>query len=157
MDYFVHPLSACDTNEIGKGTRIWQFSRVMEKVIIGENCNICDFVFIEKGVMIGDNVTIKSGVYVWSGVEIEDDVFIGPNVTFTNDKYPRSGVRDKPVERTYLRKGASIGANATILPGLTVGEGSMIGAGSVVTKNVKPFTLVSGNPAKFTRYINQNF
>lgn len=151
MTYFVHPLSACDSKMIGSGTRIWQFSRVMSEVVIGENCNICDFVLLESGVVVGNNVTVKSGVYLWSGVEIEDDVFIGPNATFTNDKFPRSGVRNKPKSKTLLKKGSSIGANATVLPGITVGEGSMIGAGAVVTRDVQPFTLVVGNPARLVK------
>jgi acetyltransferase-like isoleucine patch superfamily enzyme len=125
----------------------------MEGVLIGENCNICDFVLIETGVVIGNNVTLKSGVYLWSGIEICDNVFVGPNATFTNDKFPQSGRRDKLPKKTILRKGCSIGANATVLPGVFIGEGSMVGAGAVVTKDVEPHSLVIGNPAKHVRFI----
>ena len=152
MRFFIHPLASCDS-EVGEGTRVWQFARVMEGVLIGKNCNICDFVLIETGVVIGNNVTLKSGVYLWSGIEIHDNVFVGPNATFANDKFPRSGRRDKPPEKTILRKGCSIGANATVLPGVLIGEGSMVGAGAVVTKDVEPHSLVIGNPAKHIRFI----
>ena len=148
VPYFVHPSANCDSKIIGEGTRIWGFTRIMEEVEIGANCNICDFVFIESGVVIGNNVTIKSGVYLWNGVIVEDDVFIGPNATFTNDKYPRSKNYPETFYNTFLRKGCSIGANATILPGIEVGEGSMVGAGSVVTKSVGAGKVVLGNPAR---------
>lgn len=151
MEYFVHPNASCETESIGSGTRIWQFVRIMESVLIGENCNICDFVFIESGVEIGNSVTIKSGVYLWSGVRIEDNVFIGPNVTFTNDKFPRSKKYPDKFLETKLRRGCSIGANATILPGIEIGEGALIGAGSVVTKDVDSHWIVFGNPARKIR------
>lgn len=120
----------------------------MSSVVIGEDCNICDFVLLEDGVVIGNNVTVKSGVYLWNGILIEDDVFIGPNATFTNDKYPESGNRSFQSLMTLIRKGASIGANATILPGVTIGEYAVIGAGAVVTKDVPNGAKVVGNPAK---------
>jgi acetyltransferase-like isoleucine patch superfamily enzyme len=116
------------------------------------NCNICEHVFIENMVTIGNNVTIKNGVQIWDGTTIEDDVFIGPNVTFTNDRYPKSGNREFILEQTVVRKGASLGANSTILPGLVIGEGSIVGAGSVVVKNVAPNTVVIGNPAKASHH-----
>lgn len=120
----------------------------MSSVVIGEDCNICDFVLLEDGVVIGNNVAVKSGVYLWNGILIEDNVFIGPNATFTNDKYPESGNRSFQPLMTLIRKGASIGANATILPGVTIGEYAVIGAGAVVTKDVPNGAKVVGNPAK---------
>lgn len=152
MSFYIHPQASCES-KVGPGTRVWQFARVMKGVLIGENCNICDFVLVETGVEIGNNVTVKSGVYLWSGIQVEDNVFIGPNATFANDKFPRSGKRNKPLEKTILRKGCSIGANATVLPGVSIGEGSMVGAGAVVTKNVEPYSLVIGNPAKHVRFL----
>jgi UDP-2-acetamido-3-amino-2,3-dideoxy-glucuronate N-acetyltransferase len=154
MDYFLHPSSDCDSLDIGSGTRIWGFTRIMKDVKVGKDCNICDFVFIESGVRIGNNVTIKSGVYLWTGIFIEDNVFVGPNATFTNDKYPRSKSYPEIYEKTILRVGSSIGANATILPGLDIGANSMVGAGSVVTKNVEDGWLVAGNPARKVRKLN---
>jgi UDP-2-acetamido-3-amino-2,3-dideoxy-glucuronate N-acetyltransferase len=146
--YFIHPQSRCESSTIGSGTRIWGFTRIMKNVVIGANCNICDFVFIEDGVEIGSNVTIKSGVYLWEGLTIEDDVFIGPNVTFANDLYPRSGMHPDKYLETIVKRGSSIGSNATILPGVVIGEGSMVGAGAVVTRNVENNSVVVGNPAK---------
>jgi len=145
--FFIHPTSICETNDIGQGTKIWAFTHVLKGAIIGSNCNICDFVFIENNVVIGNEVTIKSGVYLWNGVSIEDNVFIGPNVTFTNDKYPVSKNKKFKILNTIVKKGASVGANSTILPGLTIGEFSVVGAGSVVTKDVAPYSVVRGNPA----------
>ena len=144
----IHILSDVQSNNIGLKTKIWQFCVVLPGARIGTNCNICSHCFIENRVIIGNNVTIKSGVQLWDGIIVEDDVFIGPNVTFTNDKRPRSKVYSEEFLTTIIKAGASIGANSTILPGLTIGEGSMVGAGSVVTKNVAPNTTVKGNPAK---------
>jgi acetyltransferase-like isoleucine patch superfamily enzyme len=148
---FKHEKSICETDEIGSGTRIWAFTHILSDVVIGKNCNICDHVFIESGVRIGDNVTIKSGVQLWAGTTIEDDVFIGPNVTFTNDKYPKSRNSNFDLLKTIIRKNSSIGANSTILPGLEIGPGSIVGAGAVLTKNLPPDSLAVGNPAKITK------
>ena len=149
----IHPTSDVKTNKIGENSNIWQFCVVFPRAEIGDNCNICAQVLIENEVKIGNNVTIKSGVQVWDGITIEDDVFIGPNVTFTNDLFPRSKNPDWKLSKTVVKKGASIGANATILAGVTIGENAMIGAGSVVTKDVPANTVWYGNPAKFVREI----
>lgn len=151
MDFFVHSHALLESKQIGKNTRIWAFAHVLPGARIGAECNICDFVFIENDVVIGDRVTIKCGVQIWDGITLEDDVMIGPNATFTNDLYPRS---KQPFElkRTTVRKGASIGANATILCGITIGENAMVGAGSVVLKDVPPNAVVVGNPARIIRY-----
>jgi len=150
----IHDLADVASNRIGRNTRIWQYVVVLKNASIGANCNVCSHVFIENDVTIGDNVTIKNGVHIWDGVRIEDDVFIGPNVTFTNDKFPRSKRHDKESERTLVKRGASLGANATILPGLTIGENSMVGAGAVVTYNVPPNAIVAGNPGVITGYVD---
>lgn len=144
----IHPASDVQTKNIGKGTIIWQFAVVLAGAIIGKNCNINCHTFIENDVKIGDNVTIKSGVFIWDGIEIEDNVFIGPNATFVNDKYPKSKKYPEIFQRIRICNGASVGANATILGAVTIGEHAMIGAGSVVTKDVPAFSLVYGNPAK---------
>ena len=144
----IHPLSDVQSNQIGEGTKIWQYAVILPGAIIGKNCNINCHTFIENDVIIGDKVTIKSGVFIWDGIRIENDVFIGPNVTFVNDKYPRSKKYPEKFQGSKIGKGASIGANATILGGIEIGEYAMIGAGSVVTKNVEPYTLVYGNPGK---------
>lgn len=150
---YIHPLSDVQTSKIGEGTRIWQFSVVLKNAQIGRNCNICAHTLIESDVTIGDNVTIKSGVYIWDGTRISNNVFIGPNVTFTNDKMPRSKVYPDEFLKIIINEHASIGANATLLPGITIGKSAMIGAGSVVTKDVPDYAIVVGNPAKIIRYI----
>ena len=132
----IHQLSDVQSKNIGAGTRIWQFCVVLPGAVIGENCNICSHCFIENDVIIGNNVTIKNGVQIWNGITVEDDVFIGPNVTFTNDRYPKSGNKNFKLEKTVIGKGAVIGANSTILPGITIGEYALIGAGSVVVRDV---------------------
>lgn len=147
-----HPNALVETQNIGKDTRIWAFTHILPNAVIGENCNICDHVFIENDVVIGNRVTIKSGVQLWDGITIEDDVFIGPNATFTNDPFPRSKKFLEQYSLTVISQGASVGANATILPGLLIGQYAMIGAGTVVTKNVPPFAIVVGNPARITGY-----
>jgi acetyltransferase-like isoleucine patch superfamily enzyme len=143
----IHPLSDVKSQYIGADTNVWQFCVVLPEARIGSNCNICAHVLIENDVVIGDNVTIKSGVQVWDGVTIEDNVFIGPNVTFTNDLVPRSKQYPETFAKTVIKRGASIGANATIVAGHTIGENALIGAGSVVTKDVPANTVWYGNPA----------
>lgn len=149
----IHNLADVQTEHIGKDTDIWQFSVILPEAKIGSNCNICANVFIENDVTIGNNVTIKCGVQLWDGITVDDDVFIGPNVTFTNDLYPRSKQYPEKFYKTVIKKGASIGANATIICGITIGENAMIGAGSVVTKDVPAGELWVGNPARFVKII----
>lgn len=150
----IHSLADVKTGQIGPGTKIWQFCVLLEGARIGRNCNVCANVLIEGDVVIGDNVTIKSGVQLWDGLIVEDNVFIGPNATFTNDIFPRSKVYPEQFSKTIIKRGASIGANATILPGLVIGEGVMIGAGAVVTRSVPPNAIVFGNPARIVGYTN---
>lgn len=150
----IHGLSDVQSNRIGNNTKIWQFTVVLENAVIGENCNICAHVFLENDVVVGDNVTIKNGVQLWDGITVENNVFIGPNVTFTNDLYPRSKQYPDEYLRTFICEGASIGANATILPGIRVGKNAMVGAGSVVTHDVPPNAIVVGNPAYIKGYVN---
>lgn len=150
VKYFKHEKSLVETEDIGRNTRIWAFTHVLSKAKIGSDCNICDHVFIENDVVVGDRVTVKCGVQLWDGLRVEDDVFIGPNATFTNDLFPRSKKEFKLIE-TRIKRGASIGANATILPGITIGQFSMVGAGAVVTKDVPDKVLVVGNPARVLR------
>ena len=151
---FVHPKAIVEPGaRIGSRSRIWAFAHVLGRARIGSDCNICDGVFVENDVTVGDRVTIKCGVQLWDGIVLEDDVFVGPNATFTNDRYPRSKVYPKEFARTVVRKGASIGANATLLPGITIGTGAMIGAGAVVTRNVPPHAVVVGNPARIKGYV----
>lgn len=151
----IHPLSDVHSSKIGDNTFIWQFSVVLKHATIGENCNINCHTFIENDVVLGNNVTVKAGVYLWDGLRVHDNVFIGPNATFVNDTRPRSKQYPDSFSTTVIEKGASIGANATILGGVTVGAYSMIGAGSVVTKNVPSFSLVIGNPARIVGWINE--
>jgi UDP-2-acetamido-3-amino-2,3-dideoxy-glucuronate N-acetyltransferase len=155
MNLKFHPLSDIQTKNVGKDTIFWQFVVVLPNAIIGNNCNINCHVFIENDVVIGDNVTIKPGVQIWDGIEIHDNVFIGPNVTFTNDLIPRSKKYPKKFSKTIVKKGASIGANATIISGIEIGEHALIGAGSVITKSVPPFTLWYGNPAVHKGFITK--
>lgn len=149
----IHSLSDCQA-QIPESTKIWQFCVILPKAQIGENCNICAHVLVENDVIIGNNVTLKSGVQVWDGVQIEDNVFVGPNVTFTNDLFPRSKHYVECV-KTILKKGCSIGANSTLIAGITIGENAMIGAGSVVTKDIPANEVWFGNPARFVRKINK--
>lgn len=150
---FIHPLADVKSQNIGQDTKIWQFCVVLEHAVIGDNCNINAQVLIENDVIIGDNVTVKSGVQLWDGTRVEDDVFIGPNATFTNDLMPRSKQYPEAFLGITLKQGASVGANATLLPGVTVGERAMVGAGAVVTEDVPAYAVVVGNPAKVIRYI----
>jgi acetyltransferase-like isoleucine patch superfamily enzyme len=143
-----HQTSDIQSEHIGPDTRIWQFCVILPGARIGAGCNICSHVFIENDVVIGDRVTIKCGVQIWDGITIEDEVFIGSNASFCNDRYPRSGNKAFNREKTLIRKGASIGAGAVILPGLVIGEMAMVAAGAVVTKDVQPSTTVAGNPAQ---------
>jgi UDP-2-acetamido-3-amino-2,3-dideoxy-glucuronate N-acetyltransferase len=154
MNYKKHPAAIVETENIGADTRIWAFVHILPGAVIGEDCNLCDHVFIENDVVVGNRVTIKSGVQLWDGVRLEDDVFIGPNAAFTNDPFPRSKQYQKKPAITVVQKGASIGANATILPGITIGRNAMIGAGAVVTKDVPPNAILSGNPAKISGYVS---
>ncbi len=155
-DYFVHERALCESTAIGTGTRVWAFAHILPGAQVGADCNICDNVFIENDVRLGDRVTIKCGVQLWDGVTIEDDVFIGPNATFTNDIFPRSKIFPEVFARTVIRRGASIGANATILPGIVIEQGAMIGAGAVVTRSVPPNAVVVGNPAKIVGYVGSH-
>jgi len=153
QEFIISSLAICESSSIGARTRIWPFAHVLPGAVIGADCNICESVFVENDVIIGDRVTIKNGVQIWDGITIEDDVFVGPNATFTNDRYPKSKNKDFRLERTYISKGVSIGANSTILPGIRIGEGVIIGAGSVVTKDVQANCVVIGNPARKIRNV----
>jgi UDP-2-acetamido-3-amino-2,3-dideoxy-glucuronate N-acetyltransferase len=150
--FFKHETAIVESSSVGAGTRIWAFAHVLPGAVIGAACNICDQAFIENDVRIGDRVTIKCGVQVWDGITLEDDVFVGPNATFSNDPFPRSRHHPERYARTLVKRGASIGANATILPGLTIGEKAMVGAGAVVTRDVPPAAIVAGNPARIVGY-----
>jgi acetyltransferase-like isoleucine patch superfamily enzyme len=146
---FIHPQALVEPGaRIGEGTRVWAFAHVLPGAVIGRDCNICDGVFVENDVQVGDRVTVKCGVQLWDGTTLEDEVFVGPNATFTNDRFPRSGIYPEKFPRIWVGKGASIGANATLLPGLRVGAGAMVGAGSVVTSDVPEGAVVFGNPAR---------
>lgn len=153
-EVFVHEKAICESKNVGRGTRIWPFAHVLPGARLGSDCNVCECVFIENDVQIGNRVTIKTGVQLWDGTTVEDDVFIGPNATFANDLYPRSKVYPENFLRTIVKKGASIGANATILPGIEIGAGAMVGAGAVVTRSVPPNATVVGNPARIVGYVD---
>ena len=149
-----HPLADVQSAQIGSRTRVWQFSVVLPGARIGADCNINAHCFVENDVEIGDRVTVKCGVYLWDGLRVGDDVFIGPNVTFTNDRFPRSRQRPAQFLKTWVEAGASIGAGALVLPGLRIGAGAMVGAGSLVTRDVPPNTLVVGHPARVVRILS---
>ncbi|MBP1934772.1 acyltransferase [Ammoniphilus resinae] len=153
MEFYKHPQALVESNNIGKDTRIWAFAHILPNAVIGDNCNINDHSFIENDVIIGNNVTVKSGVYIWDGARIADNVFIGPNVTFTNDLNPRSKQYPSKFEQIIIEEWASIGANSTIIAGNRIGKYAMIGAGSVVTKDIPAYTLWYGNPAVFRGYV----
>lgn len=163
-DVYVHPSAIVESHRIGQGTCIWAFTHIMPKALIGSNCNIGSHCFIESDVLIGDNVTVKNGNMIWEGVTIEDGVFVGPHVFFTNDRYPRSPrlpqAEKRYSDRTWLmptlvKQGASLGSGAVLVAGITIGEFSMVGAGAVVSKDVPPYTLVSGNPARTKGWVCQ--
>ena len=154
MNYFVHPLGCCESVNIGEGSRIWAFAHVLPGARLGKECNICDHVFIENDVIVGDRVTVKCGVQLWDGLVIDDDVFIGPNATFTNDIFPRSKQHPEKFAQTRVCQGASIGANATILPGVIIGQRAMVGAGAVVAHSVPANAIVVGNPARIIGYVD---
>ena len=152
--FFVHPQALCESRTIGPNSRVWAFAHVLPGARIGADCNICDHVFIENDVIVGDRVTVKCGVQLWDGLRVADDVFIGPNATFSNDKYPKSKKYQERVLQTQIGRGASIGSGANILPGLRIGAGAMVGAGAVVTHDVPTRAIVSGNPARIVGYVD---
>lgn len=152
---FVHEKAIIEEGAtVGARTRVWAFVHILPGAVIGEDCNVCDHVFIENDVTLGDRVTLKCGVYLWDGICLADDVFVGPNATFTNDKLPRSRQHPESFARTNIDQGASIGANATILPGLRIGTNAMVGGGAVVTRDVPPNAIVVGNPARIVGYVD---
>lgn len=154
MNYFKHEKALVDEGAaVGDGTRVWAFAHILAGAKIGKDCNVCDNVFIETDVVVGDRVTIKCGVQLWTGVTVEDDCFIGPNATFTNDPMPRSKRYLNDYPRIVVRRGASIGANATILPGRTIGSWALVGAGTVVTRDVPEFAIVVGNPGRLHGWV----
>lgn len=150
--YFVHENGICESTTVGNGTKIWAFSHVLPGAVIGDDVNVNDHVFVENDVRIGDRVTLKSGVQIWDGIRLGDDVFVGPNVTFTNDRFPRSKQYPDSFATTVIEDGASLGGGAVILPGIRVGRRAMVGAGAVVTKDVPPYAIVVGNPARIVGY-----
>jgi len=154
MNYFKHDQALVESVHIGDRTNVWAFAHILPHAQVGSDCNICDNVFIENDVIVGNRVTIKCGVQLWDGIRVDDDVFIGPNATFTNDRFPRSKRQPKEFLKSIIRCGASVGANATILPGLTIGKHAMIGAGAVVTRDVPPNAIVVGNPARIVGYVS---
>jgi acetyltransferase-like isoleucine patch superfamily enzyme len=149
---FLHPQALCESKTIGPRTRVWAFAHVLPGARIGADCNICDHTFVENDVTVGDRVTVKCGVQLWDGVRIEDDVFIGPNATFMNDPFPRSKHPPGRFLNTVVKAEASIGANATLRPGITIGRGAMVAAGAVVVESVPPYAVVAGNPARIVSY-----
>jgi acetyltransferase-like isoleucine patch superfamily enzyme/dTDP-4-dehydrorhamnose 3,5-epimerase-like enzyme len=151
---FIHSNSDVQSSQVGDGTKVWQYCIVLPGARIGSDCNICSHVFVENDVLIGNRVTVKCGVQIWDGITLEDDVFVGPNATFTNDRFPRSRQHPEEYARTFVKAGASIGANATILPGITIGRNAMVAAGAVVTRDVPSHAIVKGNPARITGYVN---
>lgn len=151
----VHPLSDVQTSNIGEGTRVWQYTVILPAAMIGKNCNICSHCFIENDISIGDDVTIKSGVSLWDGITIEDQVFVGPNVTFTNDPFPRSKQYPGSFQRTIIDTGASIGAAAVILGGTRIGKYALIAAGSLITKDVPDYAFVKGRPAMVMGWVDE--
>lgn len=153
MKQLIHPRALCESPNIGANTRVWAFAHILPGAVIGCDCNICDGVFVENDVKVGDRVTVKCGVQLWDGVTLEDDVFIGPNVTFTNDPFPRSRQPPAQFGRTRVERNASVGANATILPGIVIGRGAMVGAGAVVLRDVPNHAIVAGNPARIVGYV----
>ena len=156
MDYFVHGMGLCESIHVGARTRIWAFTHVLPGARIGADCNICDHVFVENDVVVGDRVTVKCGVQLWDGVRLSDDVFVGPNVTFTNDPFPRSRAYPSSLPLTVVEQYASLGGNATILPGLTIGRGAMVGAGAVVTRDVPAGAIVVGNPGRIIGHVDDS-
>lgn len=152
---FIHGTADVQALKIGARTRIWQFVVILPQAVIGEDCNICSHCFIENDVIVGDRVTVKSGVQLWDGLRLEDDVFVGPNVTFTNDRMPRSRVYPGSFSQTVVRRGASVGGGATILPGVEIGERAMVGAGAVVTRDVSARAIVVGNPARVIGQVDE--
>ena len=153
---FIHSHALVESEHIGPGTRIWAFAHVLRGAVIGADCNICDHSYVDEDVVIGDRVTIKGQVAIIDGMRIEDDVFIGPNATFTNDRFPRSRQESWACEKMVIGRGASIGSGAVFVPGVNVGEGAMVGAGAVVTQDVPPFTVVVGNPARVVRAVTDD-
>jgi acetyltransferase-like isoleucine patch superfamily enzyme len=152
---FIHPAALVETRDVGAGTRVWAFAHVTAGAKVGRDCNLCDHTFFETGSVLGDRVTVKCGIYLWTGVTCEDDVFLGPNVVFTNDLFPRSRQQVDAYVPTLVKRGASIGANATIVAGTTIGRWAMVGAGSVVTRDVPEYALVYGNPARRRGWVSR--
>src|ERR1700681_1560280 len=149
-----HQSALVESDQIGEGTRVWAYAHILPGARIGRDCNICDHTFIENDIIIGDRVTIKCGVQLWDGMRVEDDVFIGPNATFTNDRFPRSKQHLAEYPQTVIKRGASIGANATLAPGIVIGEMAMVGAAAVVTHNAPPHSKLAGNPARIIGYVD---
>lgn len=147
---FVHPRGLCESADVGPGTRIWAFAHVMAGASVGRDCNICDGAFIESGAVVGDRVTVKNAVLVFDRVIVADDVFLGPGVVFTNDRNPRAEVKKSggALDPTIVRRGATLGANVTVVAGVTLGEGCFVAAGSVVTRDIGAYALVMGSPAR---------